>query len=65
MRAMNGSGRLVAAGAELTASQDLVPFGMHLRSKPRRRINAAEIAAYGFVTVALVAAAFYARKRPR
>ena len=54
LRGINGSGRLIAAGAEITSEQDLIPFGMLLPAKPRHRLGSTELTAYGVVALALV-----------
>ncbi len=64
IRAVNGSGRLVVAGGEITATQDIVVAEMLTPSKARHRMRWPEVMVYAAVALALVAAAVYRRKNP-
>ena len=54
LRGINGSGKLVAAGAQITPEQDLIPFGMRLPSRPRHQLGSTEVTVYGVLALALV-----------
>lgn len=61
---VNGSGRIIALGTETAPlSQDFSAYEMTLPTKARHRMRAPELAAYVAVALAIVVAAFLARRR--
>jgi hypothetical protein len=62
LRAINGSGRLVAAGGQITATQDILAAEMLSPLKERHRLPWSEVITYSAAALALIAAAFYSRK---
>lgn len=62
LRALNGSGRLVAAGGQITATQDILAAEMLSPSRGRHRMPWSEVITYSAAALALIAAAFYGRK---
>lgn len=62
IRAINGSGKIIAAGSS-TTSRELIAFAMELPLRPRHRLGWPEWTAYGFVAAALGVVAIKRRAR--
>jgi len=62
LRAVNGSGRLVAAGGQITAARDVLATEMLSPTRARHRMPWSEVITYSATALALIAAAFYSRK---